>query len=426
MNNCDKWKSNTPDQVGPGSYYSSETRPSIHSSAPFGSCEPRMSNQSGSNSPGFYSGHKSWGNKHRCSSAFGSRAVRLADIKPNTPGPGSYNLSFTHTRTIIPERTAQNPCNVFRTAVSIPSRDIPPTEVGPGSYNPQFQEGKNKGTSFGASLSKRDVFNENFEVVIGPGQYSIVDKEKSKSTWMFNSGCKRPFNEKEKVEGPGPGSYTVESHARTKVFSAGFGSNTKRDIKMTNDPHRPFIAHNTTTPPVGTYLSKDEQDKIEKLKKKLISNDYPVEKAPFGTSDKRNFEFSSDIPGPGYYQPKPSQQNQSVFVPKSPRFMQKFSVTPGPGTYSPTNAQSKKTQKFTSHGPRFHKPDEKPSQAHLSYSKHRPWTVKQTRYPDAMLIEKNLSFDTTSQRFVIERSYVPGPGQYEIRSQSAPKKAGMS
>ena len=424
MNNCDKWRSSTPDQVGPGSYYSSDTRPSIHSSAPFGSCEPRMSNQSISNSPGFYSGHKSWGYKHRCSSAFGSRAVRLADIKPITPGPGSYNLSISQVHRSKPERSATNPIDIYRTAVSIPSRDIQPIEVGPGSYNPQLQEGKNKGTNFAASLTKRDVFNENFEVLIGPGQYSIVDKEKSKSTWMFASGCKRPFNEKESDEGPGPGSYTVEGQARIKVMSAGFGSNTKRDIKMTNDPHRPFIAHDTTTPPVGTYLSKDEQDKIEKLKKKLISNDYPIEKAPFGSTNKRDFEFSSQIPGPGYYQPKLSQQNQSVFVAKSARFIQRNSVTPapGPGSYSPSLVQSKKTQKFTSHGPRFHKSKPKPSTGHLSYSKHRPWTVKQTRYPDAVLIEKNLSFDTTSQRFQFERSYVPGPGQYEIRSQSASKQ----
>ena len=422
MNNSDKWRSSTPNQVGPGSYYSSETRPSIHSSAPFGSCEPRMPNQSVPNSPGFYSGHKSWGNKHPCSSAFGSRSVRLAGIKPITPGPGSYNLPINGTRTAKLERSAQNPCEVYRTAASIPSRDIQPIEVGPGSYDPQFQPGKNKGTNFGASLMKRDVFNDNLEGAVGPGQYSLFDKEKSKSTWMFASGCKRPFNQKDSDQGPGPGSYTVESQARTKVMSAGFGSNTKRDIKLTNDPHRPFIAHDTTTPPVGIYLSKDEQAKIDKLKKKLISNDCPIEKAPFGTANKRNFDLPSNVPGPGYYQPKLCQPNHSGFVAKSARFMPKLSVTPGPGAYSPSHAQSKKTQKFTSLGPRFHKPDTKPSTGHLSYSKHRPWTVKQSRYPDAMLIEKNLSFDTTSQRFVIERSYVPGPGQYEVRSQSAPRK----
>jgi hypothetical protein len=321
------------------------------------------------------------------------------------------------------ERTAQSPFDVFRTAVSIPSREVHPFEVGPATYNPQLQE-KNKGTNFGASLSKRDVFGENSEYLAGPGHYSVGMKETNKSTWMFSSGCQRPFDKEAKNEAPGPGSYLVEGVARVKVNSAGFGSNTKRDIRVTNDPHRPFVAHNTTTPPVGTYLSKEEQDKIEKLKKKLISNDYPIEKAPFGTSDKRANDTSNEIPGPGYYQPVPTPHNASVFVPKSPRFIQKFSTNPGPGTYSPVQAKSKKTQKFTSHGPRFQKPEEKPSQAHLSYSKHRPWTVKQTRYPDMMLLDKNLSFDTTGQRFLIERSLVPGPGQYEVRSQSAPKKAG--
>ena len=59
----------------------------------------------------------------------------------------------------------------------------------------------------------------------------------------------------------------------------------------------------------------------------------------------------------------------------------------------------------------------------MSYTKHSEWHIKQTRYPDYSLLDKNLSFDTTGQRFVQEKSMIPGPGQYEVRSVSAPRKA---
>ena len=331
------WRVNTPDQVGPGAYQVSNPRQSKYSSAPFDSCEPRMSSSTSQNSPGFYIGHKSWSSKSRCSSAFGSRAIRLADIKTISPGPGAYNLSTSIQKSPKAERCAHSPFGVYRTPVSIPSREVNPINIGPGTYNPIPLE-PSKGTNFGVSVTKRLLFDHIDESSAGPGHYASTQQEKPKSGWMFNSHSKRPLTQEEKNDLPGPGSYELSNQPQIKSAPVGFGSNAKRHVKVSNDPHKPFVSNSSTTPAVGTYLSREEQDKIEKLKKKLISNDCPIEKPPFGTSNKRTSEESNDIPGPGYYQPVLANSNLNGFVPKSSRFGTYNTLAPGPGSYSPVSA----------------------------------------------------------------------------------------
>lgn len=420
------WRANTPDQVGPGAYSVAQNRPQRTSTAPFDSAEPRLSTSTSQSSPGYYIGHKSWGCKNRCQTSFGSRAVRLADIKDNSPGPGSYNLSSRSQARSKQEKRVPMNVEVYRTPPSIPSREIQSYSLGPGSYDPSFQDNKpsSQGTVFGAYISKREVFAQNAENNIGPGQYLTDLNSHNKVSWMFTSSTKKAATEKlEKKEGPGPGSYNLASNSEVKEAPVGFGSNTRRNVPMTNDPHGPYVIGNPQIPPVGNYLSKEEQEKFDKLKKKLITSDYPIEKAPFGISEKRASTAPSNTPGPGHYQPVLDSNNQGLLPNKTPRFTSNTNSNtpnPGPGTYKPEIPSSQQTQKFTNKAPRFEKPPKKPSQA--SYSKHDIWRIKQTRSPDFICLDKTLSFDSTGQRFIPKTSNVPGPGQYDLRSQSAPKQ----
>ena len=231
---------------------------------------------------------------------------------------------------------------------------------------------------------------------------------------MFHSNTSKISNLKiGKNEAPGPGSYEIRINHSIAENSAAFGSNTKRNVPMSGDPHRPFQVGKYQTPPVGNYLSKEEQENIEKLKKKLISADYPIEKAPFNTSEKRIQDFSSETPGPGHYQPVLDNVNKGLLPNKSPRFLSQNSKTPGPGSYQPVIPSTQKSQNFAKRSERFEKDLKNPSLTD-SYLKHKPWLIKQTRSPDFILMQRELSFDTTSQRFNRETYTGPGPGQYEV------------
>lgn len=417
-NNC--WRANTPEEVGPGAYQLLQSRPIRTSTAPFDSAEPRLSSSSSQSSPGYYLSHKAWGAKCKGITSFGSKAVRLdgRNRKNSSPGPGSYEVSTKKYVRISGEKHVPIQVEVAKTAPSIPTKEIKPFNLGPGSYQPTYQVVQ-RGTAFGAYVAKREVFENTGEKLIGPGQYSVEPSSNAKSNWMFSSASKKINNEKlVKNEAPGPGSYEVVlNKSLTANVCAGFGSNTKRDIPMSADPYRPFVSETSKTPPVGNYLSKEEQEKIEKLKKKLITADYPVEKAPFNTSGKRTGEEVNKNPGPGAYQPIIDSKAKGLFPNKSPRFGKPQSITPGPGSYK-LNELGSKGQKFTSKSPRFKKEGQK-EENHEFYTRHTIWGIKQTRSPEYFFIDKTLSFDSTGQRFQYQNIPGPGPGQYEVRIQSA-------
>jgi Sperm-tail PG-rich repeat len=421
------WKANTPEQVGPGAYYLNSNRPQRTSTAPFDSGEVRITTSTSQNSPGFYIGHKSWGSKSRCSSSLSSRVPRLAEIKDINPGPGTYNIASVNQSKITYAKHVPVNSGVDRTPPSIPSKEIKPYNLGPGSYDPNFHDNKlvSKGTSFGAYLSKREVF-ENVNINdVGPGQYSTVDDKKNKSSWMFNSSTKKPSNNAVvKNNNPGPGSYELSVNNSINENNVGFGSNTKKDIPLSKDPHRPFIVGDKKSPPVGCYLSKEDYQTYEKLKKKLISADYPIEKPPFNTGEKRIRDPSSNTPGPGYYQLMIEKSNKGLLTNKSPRFDSKDSKTPGPGSYKPVIPESQKPSTFTSKTPRFEKNIKVMSND--TYQKHQPWSLKQTRALDYAFIEKKLSFDSTGHRFNKSKVSGPGPGQYEVMSVSYTQKSNRS
>ena len=422
-NQC--WRVNTPEQVGPGAYHLGSNRAQKTSTAPFDSAEPRLNTSISQSSPGYYLGHKSWASKSNSSSSFGSKAPRIATTKDLNPGPGTYNTVSNNYQKLTYEKHFPIQIEVYRTAPSIPTKEVRPYSLGPGSYDPGYLENKpaSRGTVFGAYVAKREVFEGINDNTVGPGQYFTTVEDKTKLTWMFNSSAKKVTNEKiVKNEAPGPGSYEIAGNHQIKDANVGFGSNTKRNIPMSADPHRPFISASSKSPPVGSYLSKEEQEKIENLKRKLITADYPVEKAPFGTSDQRGQIVISETPGPGQYEPVIDKSNKGLLPGKSPRFGKKKSSTPGPGAYEPLIPGSQHTQKFTAHSPRFQKEPIKPSQLQFSYEKHKPWTTKQTRSPDYLYIDKNLSFDSTGIRFTRGKSIGPGPGQYDVRSQSVTLK----
>ena len=404
-NNKNCWRANTPEQVGPGAYQLVPSRPQRTSTAPFDSGEARLQPSTSQGSPGYYLGHKCWVSKSRCSSSFGSKAARMdsKDQRDQNPGPGSYELVQRSQSRTRGERHNPMQIEVQRTTPSIPTRETRPCNLGPGSYDPSYLDNKPATNS------------------IGPGQYSSSVASSSKPNWMFNSSTKKNADLKiVKNEHPGPGSYEVDGGGGSSFTNAnvGFGSNTKRDIPMSGDPYRPFVSKAYKSPPVGNYLSREEQEKIDKLKKKLITADFPVEKAPFGTSEKREYKASEDTPGPGAYEPTIDKPHNGTLPNRSPRFADSQSITPGPGTYKPLVPASQINQKFVSKSPRFQREIPKSSQSHEFYTKHKPWSIKQTRASDFAMIDKVLSFDTTGQRFSHERPAGPGPGQYDVVNKS--------
>lgn len=416
------WKSSTPDKLGPGCYTISVDEKTKQNKTAFlvkanrALSVPKRSTAS-TPGPGSYVHTDCWLQlKPQETSTFASRSKReifqASRFTAQTPGPGSYE---TETLSQSPSRKKPKFLAMYLdpSPISIPSRDPNPILSEPSM--PTKKQGG--GTAFSKYKANRKVFEVTSHNP-GPGAYDAndsLDKSISQVTWMFSSKSSRPNSQNGQM--PGPGAYATSSKISA---NAGIFSTAPRELPLTNDPYRPIQVGCHDVPAVGSYKSKEDQNKEEKLKAKFITGDIYSKVVPFNTNEKRQMPWvpKDKIPGPGdYIIEKGNNKKDSNLIVKAPRFeREKVPDYPGPGTYDsqivvnekPSPIFSSKIPRFTS-VPAGHSTPE-------PYFGHQKWTKKQTRAEDSMIINQKLCFDSSVPRFKKKKaSSKLGPGCYDTR-----------
>ena len=441
-------RSDTPEQVGPGSYdvESSSPRCSRISSACFKTNNARDVFSVSSMitpSPADYN-QTIPDTRLGCTSAFKSSSKRRIYDTQRNPGPADYgsihDWSPKSSRGKKVQQFRERPVSpnvgqdVLGYQIAENGRVKPVRKkingeewVGPGSYSPEDLDGNKTGPAIGERFSGRDAWLTGEPDVPGPGRYTPrnVDsrykrkipksrdtdnvvapkseglqqqtwatKSKSQTSTFKSRSGRQLFPEVEKT--PSPAAYRVDSGRKgpTSMLETGFGYRSPR-----------FDNHYDNTPGPGAYNSKNMQwgKKGNALVRKAVDH--------YG---------DNDVPGPGAYSPKQKtirnkdRRPTSSFASRSKRGWTDGSYSPGPGAYNVE--YSGRNSKMTIRASRF----KETNNFMFNPYANNPSPADYQRINDAG--KRGVSIPR-SGRFDIRNDESPGPGSYDVVHSSLIKKS---
>ncbi|OHS98406.1 hypothetical protein TRFO_35230 [Tritrichomonas foetus] len=453
-------KSNTPEQVGPGSY-------NVETSSPRSARSPSACfkrNDVGASrdifqvtsivtpSPADYD-QPFLNTRLACTSSFQSKTKRNLFNLQNNPGPCEYGEVHdwkpenSKKRARMASSYRQKPIsgNVGQDVLGYELKDDGsvrvvkklfhgPEWVGPGSYSPQNQS-SSRVHSLNECYRHCELWDENDNP--GPGKYSplesdkkymrrISDKPKSDEViphkseglsqveWgphlekgrnsqnsIFKSKTTRKLYP-EVEETPSPAAYRVESSRKsgTSMSNAAFGQRSPR-----------FDDKTEISPGPGQYESK----KMAWGKKGSSLVRRAVDK----------YDPSSESPGPGAYSPKQGNsfnkrkkdsRPTSSFASQSKRGWENSTCSPGPGAYNVGRRSESANRKKTIHASRFKETN------NFMYNPYMD-NPSPADYQHIEKVSKRGRSISRSDRFDNRVNDTPGPGSYEIVHSSMLKKS---
>lgn len=292
--------------------------------------------------------------------------------KTDYPGPGGYNVgSFVDA--VVANKSTKKREKLIKSSTTRDKSDKTRIDApGPGSYNPQKQS-----TSLAHSMG-----NKTFSLIdekqgsLGPGQYdSNFHAVETSKVAKIGNAVREGMVDKRVV--PGPGAYEKEPNEVGPKYS--FGNEKKEKRNLIGD-----------VPPPWAY---DIPGLTEELKNKPGKTIGPKCWVPVK---------DSGAPGPGAYEPKPSETSFHFSVGNGKRSnFTKINKLPGPGEYSPgVSTQFSKSAKIGS-------------------GKRPPLSApNQTPGPGAYNLDISFGgprYGMSGRRDGNSRNteVVPGPGQYE-------------
>jgi hypothetical protein len=355
------WKSQTPNNVGPGSYEFTPINSNPQQvSAPFAVSSERSVSAKLQRAPlnesfpgpGAYDQESIL--RETLTGRYGSnnfvnRTPRIAPIAPGctvytyptsykTPGPGAYNPDSPNSKPKKKKSSSQRSRSVIvqPTPPSIPSLVRSSKErkdevytgrdndtVGPAFYTPHVEITKPQpvASAFSSYKEKRKIFEHDNSYhnrlpskdVPPPGEYyseQTSPKEATGSSCFVSKVRKaHQMNVAETKITPGPGYYEPNLLKQQQFSTAQcFGSKIARSDTWARDSELPYVdPERIGNPGVGSYTLDEHQRKEEERKRKAVTNELvQVQTTPFNSTSKRHC-LSTKVekkPGPGYYNPK--------------------------------------------------------------------------------------------------------------------------
>lgn len=286
---------------------------------------------------------------------------RDARRSSNSPGPGAYN----------PSKSEHSPAPKMGFSQREPLSDSL-ANPGPGTYQvpPKFQEGpkysisgkhstrligevpgpghysqdlnaftmKERPPSARIGTSQREDFTQNGRNAPGPGAYEVLRPQSAGPKWGFGNDARDKLF---KSEAPGPGTYEMGNTLDRKAWSI--------------SGKHPEIGDKTSIPGPGAYDPKlfkadlpaysvgrsSRSDFTKGFEKSPGPGTYenkglrPSSSAPkLGTSKRPPLSQTEDIPGPGAYEFRSTNDGPQYSIPGRDAKQQR-PKTPGPGHYNP-------------------------------------------------------------------------------------------
>jgi hypothetical protein len=348
------------DTVGPGEYQPTERGVKIARQAPnFGAVAGRsapVSKDAASRpGPGAYDfaacgtsdAFRGGVMAQRQSSAFASASKRSTMLNSNAPGPGTYRIPSTFAP--LAEHLAAHPesfSSFGRTVDDSASRRDAGYLPGPGDYDPSKDitaknSVKTKALSAMASKTARFVGAEPKNANPGPGSYGITEdtlvsklgRHINGRFGAFGSTSSRfvPSPSETTTGGAGPGAYNPPAALPNPA-------ETRRKDKRTSNFRSSSMRSDVAPASAATtfYSPKLDWAKPSSTSRAFISNQPRF-------ADSR----STDVPGPGQYDPRRPKHLSAAQGPdfsRASRFGQgQLDALPGPGTYDTTPSMVRRT-----------------------------------------------------------------------------------
>lgn len=270
--------SNTPSNIGPGTYYNTEYNNPISKTPPkysFGKARREESKVNASPSPGQYE-IKQYIGKEGPKISMGKK-LRSCKSESSYPGPGSYNLTdnsrFKFNKTKAYKFGKEERSDEFYRTIN--------TNPGPDKYYPEttFKKLKDKSPSWSLKgTGQRSPIKTASDNNIGPGNYDIPNTV-GKGGPKFSMARKINF-ETCKTQTPGPSYYSVNTSLNFKKSPSFKMGTSTRDDRLKNIIKENVPAPNAYDP---NFKNKDSSPNCV-----------------FGTGKKQD-EIVSDTPGPAAY-----------------------------------------------------------------------------------------------------------------------------
>ena len=367
----------------------------------------------------------------------------------DVPGPGQYNAPYTFP-------------NGPKYSMSSKAGAFDPTKLsctpGPGQYQPQYKDGNPK-----YSMRIRPNTAKS-EVTPGPGNYDLrKDKSLMVPSYKFGTEKKDGLDLAQAKYVPGPGNYEYKADAINKTqpkFS--FGKEVRGDNKrpMTPGPgqyqYKEFLGKEATKITMSMKLPKEGDDSRYVPgpgQYNSTNSNYYRPKSPsykIGTAKREGiYKFMEGNPGPGQYGPdnctnyvRPKTPSWVIGTGQRPPLNPVDPSVPGPGNYN-IGQMLGKGPKYSMVGKNNYGNNAKNgvpgpgqyeggSQANLT--KNPAWKIGTSNRDDDLkrVIREgvpgpgNYEFNTNNRvsspkykfgsqkRGYVQRSDVPGPGQYHI------------
>ena len=250
--------------------------------------------------------------------------------------------------------------------------DVP----GPGQYSDQFKKHNSPNYSFGGKYSNTD--RKNGSAVPGPGSYKSPTTLSKKGGYL---GVKSKQQKKEAV--PGPGSYAMSS-TFTQGFGHGFGSGKRSS---------PNLNKSVNNPGPGAYHPPSDFGRR-------------TQGGGFGQGKRNYIDASRGMPGPGQYRVNDSlyKDPKAASIKGRPKTV-KEDQRPGPGHYGSKSLYSSPAFSMGIKG-KAQKLGVEENPAPGSYNPEYK-TIKQSA--------PGVAFGSPSKGAKGD-NYVPGPGQYDMRT----------